>query len=206
LKAVATVFVIDDDPGMRRALERLFRSAGREIEAFASAREFLARMPCAGAGCVVLDVNMPEMSGPELQERMAEQGIGLPVVFLTGHGDVPASVRAMKHGAVDYLTKPAHDETLLRAVEEAIARHAADHAQRNARQAVAARLALLSGREREVLQHVIRGRLNKQIAADLQIALKTVKVHRGRVMEKMGCASVADLVRAWRLAGGDAPQ
>jgi len=200
-RPAARVFIVDDDPRVRRALGRLFRAAGRETEAFASAREFLERLPYAGSGCVVLDVNMPEMTGPQLHELMAQQGVGLSIVFLTGQGDVPTGVEAMKRGAVDFLTKPVDDETLLRAVEEAIARHAASDARRKAREAIAARLALLSERERQVMHHVIRGRLNKQIAAELQIALKTVKVHRGRVMEKMACASVAELVQACQLAG-----
>ena len=200
-RPAARVFIVDDDPRVRRALGRLFRAAGRETEAFASAREFLQRLPYDGSGCVVLDVNMPEMTGPQLHELMAQQGVGLSIVFLTGQGDVPTGVEAMKRGAVDFLTKPVDDETLLRAVEEAIARHAASDARRKAREAIAARLALLSERERQVMHHVIRGRLNKQIAADLQIALKTVKVHRGRVMEKMACASVAELVQACQLAG-----
>jgi len=205
-QAAAKVFIIDDDPSVRRALDRLFRSAGRDSEAFASAREFLARLPYPGTGCVVLDVNMPEMTGPELAELMAQRGVGLPVVFLTGHGDVPTGVQAMKNGAVDFLTKPVDEEALLRAVEEAIARHAASNAQRDARAAILARLALLSAREREVLQHVIRGRLNKQIAADLRIALKTVKVHRSRVMAKVQCASLPELVRLCQLAGLEPPQ
>ena len=200
-RPAARVFIVDDDPRVRRALGRLFRAAGRETEAFASARDFLARLPYDGSGCVVLDVNMPEMTGPQLHELMAQQGVGLSIVFLTGQGDVPTGVQAMKRGAVDFLTKPVDDETLLRAVEEAIARHAASDARRKAREAIAARLALLSERERQVMHHVIRGRLNKQIAAELQIALKTVKVHRGRVMEKMACASVAELVQACQLAG-----
>ncbi len=202
----ARIFIIDDDARVRRALSRLFRSAGRDTEAFASAREFLARAPYHGVGCLVLDVNMPDLTGPQLQELMAQKGIGMPIVFLTGHGDVATGVQAMKKGAVDFLTKPADDEKLLRAVDDAIARHAASNARRDAREAVAARLASLSERERQVLQHVIRGRLNKQIAAELQIALQTVKVHRGRVMEKMACASVAELVRACQLAGIELPQ
>jgi len=205
-RPAARVFIVDDDPRVRRALGRLFRAAGRETEAFASAREFLQRLPYDGSGCVVLDVNMPEMTGPQLHELMAQQGVGLSIVFLTGQGDVPTGVQAMKRGAVDFLTKPVDDETLLRAVEEAIARHAATNARRKAREAVAARLALLSERERQVMHHVIRGRLNKQIAAELQIALKTVKVHRGRVMEKMACASVAELVQACQLAGVEITQ
>jgi len=202
----ARIFIIDDDERVRRALLRLFRSAGRDTEAFASAREFLARAPYRGVGCLVLDVNMPDLTGPQLQELMAQKGIGMPIVFLTGHGDVATGVQAMKKGAVDFLTKPADDQKLLRAVDDAIARHAAGNARRDAREAVGARFASLSERERQVLQHVIRGRLNKQIAAELKIALQTVKVHRGRVMEKMGCDSVAELVRACQLAGIELPQ
>jgi len=199
----ATVFVVDDDPGMRRALTRLFESAGRRVEAFESARAFLERPPNrgGGVGCLVLDLQMPDMSGPELQGLMAEKGIALPVVFLTGHGDVPSSVAAMKKGAVDFLLKPVEDEVLLRAVESALARHAAGSERQALRQAIRERLARLSPRQREVMRHVIQGRLNKQIAADLNISLKTVKTHRGRVMATMEYSSVAELVRACELAG-----
>jgi FixJ family two-component response regulator len=197
----ATVFVVDDDPGMRRALTRLFESAGRRVEAFESARAFLERPPHRGVGCLVLDLQMPDMSGPELQGLMAEKGIAVPVVFLTGHGDVPSSVEAMKKGAVDFLLKPVEDEVLLRAVESALARHAAGSERQALRQAILERLARLSPRQREVMRHVIQGRLNKQIAADLNISLKTVKTHRGRVMATMEYGSVAELVRACELAG-----
>ncbi len=191
----ATVFVIDDERSVRHALARLLRSAGHRVETFASAEEFLKREQYEGVGCLVLDVRMPGMTGAELFDRMSEKRLSMPVVFLTGHGDVPTSVRAMKKGAVDFLLKPADDEALLQAIRQAVARHASEQAREQAKQGIQARLQRLSPREREVLEHVIRGRLNKQIAADLGISEKTVKVHRGRVMEKMEVRSVAELVR-----------
>jgi FixJ family two-component response regulator len=195
------VFIVDDDAGVRRALTRLFRSDGLNAEGFASPLAFLQRLPTLGSGCVVLDLNMPEMSGTELHDLMCERGIALPVVFLTAHGDIPTGVTSMKKGAADFLEKPVDDEVLLKTVRDAIARHAADRVMRQARQTTLERLSRLSSREREVLHHVIGGRLNKQIAADLNISLKTVKVHRGRVMEKMEYASVAELARACESAG-----
>ena len=200
-EAAESVFVVDDDPGVRRALARLLRSAGWRVEAFSSPRDFLERLPDLGSGCVVLDVSMPDMTGPELHEVMSEKGITLPVVFLTAHGDVRTSVTAMKKGAVDFLEKPVDDEALLKTVSEAISRHALDGIRQQARRATMERLSGLSSREREVLHHIIGGRLNKQIAADLDISLRTVKAHRGRVMEKMGYASVAELARACESAG-----
>ncbi len=191
----ATVFVVDDDQAVRRSLERLIRSAGLNVETYSSATEFLEKPPSSGAGCVVLDVRMPGMTGPELFDRMAEQGFSLPVVFLTGHGDVPTGVQAMKKGAVDFLLKPVDDEVLLQVIRQAVARHAAEQARDQVRQGIQDRLCRLSPREREVMEHVIRGQLNKQIAFDLGISEKTVKVHRGRVMAKMEAGSVAELVR-----------
>jgi len=195
------VFVVDDDPGVRGALSRLFRAAGCNCETFASSREFLDRLPDAGPGCIVLDVQMPDMSGTELHDRMSAIGIDLPIIFLTGYGDVPTGVNAMKKGAVDFLTKPVDDELLLQTVGDALSRYETVHARHYERQQFLARLDLLSAREREVMEHVIRGRLNKQIAADLNISLKTVKVHRGRMMGKLECRSVAVLVHACELAG-----
>jgi FixJ family two-component response regulator len=190
----ATVFVVDDDAAVRRSLTRLLRSAGWNAEAFASADDFLERAPITGPGCVLLDVNMPGMSGLELQARMAEAGIPLPVVFLTGKGDIPMSVNAMKHGAVDFLVKPVEEDVLFQALERAVRRQAAEAASRQGRDSVMARLARLSEREREVLEGVLQGRLNKQIAFELGIAEKTVKAHRGRVMEKMEAHTIAELV------------
>lgn len=190
----ATVFVVDDDEAVRRSIERLLRSAGLNVETFASAPEFLQRSPISETGCVLLDVQMPGINGPELHDGMSERGFTLPVVFLTGHGDVPTSVRAMKKGAADFLLKPVDDEMLLDTIRQAIERHAAERVRQRHRQDIAARLHRLSVREREVMAYVVQGRLNKQIAGDLGIAEKTVKVHRARVMEKMEVRSVAELV------------
>jgi FixJ family two-component response regulator len=190
----ATIFVVDDDAAVRRGLTRLLHSAGWNVEAFASSADLLERAPITGPGCILLDVQMPGMSGLELQDRMAEVGIFLPVVFLSGKSDIPMSVYAMKHGAVDFLVKPVEEAALFQALDQAITRQAAEAAIRQDHDAIMARLALLSGREREVLDLVLRGRLNKQIAYDLGIAEKTVKAHRGRVMEKMEAHTVAELV------------
>lgn len=201
----ATIFVVDDDISVRTGLSRLIRSAGWTVEPVASAKEFLERAPAAGIGCVVLDVHMPEMSGPELQDRMAEEGITFPVVFLTGKGDINTGVSAMKKGAVDYLLKPVDDEVLLQAIGQAIERHVADSSRNDARASVLARFSHLSEREREVLYLVLKGRLNKQIGGELGIAEKTVKVHRGRVMEKMQVRSVAELVHLCEIADISTP-
>jgi len=195
------IFVVDDDAAVRRSLLRLMRAAGWNAEGFASAAEFLNRPPGPGTGCVVLDVNMPGMNGPELQQRLAELGLSLPVIFLTGNGDVPTGVRAMKNGAVDFLLKPVDDEVLLQAIDAALRRHAVQLAGAGRLREIQGRLELLSPREREVMERVIRGWLNKQIAADLGIAEKTVKVHRGQVMHKMAVRSVAELVRVCDTAG-----
>jgi FixJ family two-component response regulator len=189
-----TVFVVDDDEAVRASLARLLRSTGWNVETYASAREFLARTVFSGTGCVLLDVQMPGVSGTQLHESMYQRGLTLPVVFLTGHGDVSTGVRAMKRGAVDFLLKPLDEEELLAAISQALERHAREQARRREWQDIAERLGRLSAREREVIENVIRGSLNKQIAAELGIAEKTVKVHRGRVMEKMEVRSVAELV------------
>ncbi|WP_276605278.1 response regulator transcription factor [Polyangium jinanense] len=190
-----TVFVVDDDPSVLRGLERLLRSAGYAVEAHASARAFLERAPADRPGCVVVDLRMPEIGGLDLQEELARRGFPLPLIFLTGHGDVPSSVRAMKGGAIDFLSKPCDDTDLLAAVERALARDAEARAARVEKEAVRARFAALTPREREVALLVAQGLLNKQIAAELGAAEKTIKVHRGRVMEKLGAESLADLVR-----------
>jgi FixJ family two-component response regulator len=201
-----TVFVVDDDAAVRRSLIRLLRSAGWNAETFASAGDFLDRAPTTGSGCALLDVNMPGMTGLELQLRMSEAGITLPVVFLTGKGDIPMSVRAMKHGAVDFLVKPVKEDDLFQALELAIERQAEEAAGRRQRDSILARLALLSDRERVVLERVIQGRLNKQIAYDLGIVEKTVKAHRGRIMEKMQAHTIAELVHLCDMAGIDSPR
>jgi FixJ family two-component response regulator len=195
-----TIFIVDDDASVRKSLLRLVRSAGWQGAAFASAKEFLAQAVFSGTGCVVLDVRMPGMTGPELRDWMAERDISLPVIFLTGHGDVPAGVDAMKKGAVDFLQKPVNDEALLQAIQQAVERHAAALAHQQELGQVQARLAHLTSRERQVLEYVIGGCLNKQIAAELGIAEKTVKIHRGFVMHKMETTSVADLVRQCQTA------
>jgi FixJ family two-component response regulator len=170
-------------------------------ETFGSAEAFLERASYAGTGCVILDVRMPGMKGPELHEQLAQLGIDLPVIYLTGHGDVPTGVKAMKDGAVDFLLKPVEDEDLLSTVAQALERHAAQRARAHELGQSNARLARLSSREREVMELVIAGRLNKQIAYDLGISEKTVKAHRGRVMEKVEVRSVAELVRLCEAAG-----
>lgn len=193
----ATVLLIDDDADVRDAIGRLLRSAGWKAKAYASAQEFLASAPFRGVGCIVLDVKMPGMSGPELHRWMREHDISLPVIYLSGFFDVPTSVLAMKQGAVDVLQKPADADTLLPAIAGAVERHRHDCVHRDAMENITGRVRSLSRRELEVIGHVIVGRLNKQIASDLGIAEKTVKVHRGRAMAKMQVRSVAELVHLW---------
>lgn len=190
----ATVLLIDDDADVRDALGRLFRSAGLKAETFASAREFLASAPFAGIGCIVLDIRMPGMSGPQLHGWIRDHRISWPVIYLSGHCDVPLSVQAMKRGALDVLQKPADADVLLQSIAAALERHRRECQHRDAVAEVTGRLVALSPREREVMNQVIRGRLNKQIAGDLGISEKTVKVHRGRMMAKVRVRSVAELV------------
>jgi len=189
------VFLVDDEPSVRRSMTRLLASAGFTVEAFASAREFLARAPYAGPCCLVLDVRMPGLSGLELQETLAAAGRRMSIVFVTGHVDVPMSVRAMKRGAADLLTKPVDDKVLLAAIQRALAKDVADLGEEARVAEVRKRVTLLSPRETEVFALVVTGMLNKQIASALGISEKTIKVHRARVMEKMQARSVAELVR-----------
>jgi FixJ family two-component response regulator len=188
------VFVVDDDASVRGALARLLHSAGYQTETFASAEGFLAQSRFDAPGCILLDVRMPGLNGLELQQALAAANRQLPIVFITGHGDVPMSVRAMKAGAEDFLPKPFDDEELLKAVARALNKSQREQNERTEVAEIRRRLASLTPREREVLCHVVAGQLNKQIAADLSIAEKTIKVHRGRVMEKMGASSLAGLV------------
>jgi FixJ family two-component response regulator len=197
----ATVFVVDDDPSIRRALTRLLRSVGLAVDAYAGAQEFLDAYDPARPGCLVLDVRMPHISGLELQQALAQRAVELPIIFITGHGDVPMSVRAMRAGAIDFLPKPFHDQDLLDAIQRAIARDAELRAARAVRVDVLRRVELLTPREREVLVLVTAGKMNKEIAAQLGASEKTIKVHRARVMKKMGAESVAELVVLAQTAG-----
>jgi FixJ family two-component response regulator len=190
-----TVFVIDDDPSIRRALERQLGTIGFRVETFASAQEYLDRPPHDDIACIVSDVRMPGMNGLDLQETMEKANCALPIVFITAHGDIPTSVRAMKGGAVDFLPKPFTEGALLKAVFEALTRSGELVHLRREDAALRSRYASLTAREREVFALVTAGLLNKVVADRLGIAEKTIKIHRGRVMEKMGAASLAELVR-----------
>ena len=198
---VPTVFVVDDDPAVRKSLSRLLRSAGLEVATFGSALAFLECHDPRAPGCLVLDMAMPGLNGLELRATLAAKGSAIPIVSLTSHGDVSTSVRAMKSGALDYLTKPVNDEDLIEAVRAALNRDAAARQARALLDDILQRLATLTPREHEVFVHVVSGQLNKQIAGDLGTAEKTIKVHRARVMEKMRVPSVADLVRLAERAG-----
>jgi FixJ family two-component response regulator len=189
------VFVVDDYAPVRRSMVRLLHAAGFVVAAFASAEEFLAQYDPQTLGCLVLDVAMPTLNGLELQSRLIKLGSLLPIIFLTGASDIPESVRAMKQGASDFLTKPLDDEELLAAVRVAIEKHSALRREQAELSEIRGRLVTLTPREREVLDHVVAGKLNKQIADDLGTVVQTIKVHRAHVMEKMRVQSVAELVR-----------
>jgi FixJ family two-component response regulator len=189
------VFVVDDDPSVRKSLTRLIGAAGHAVEAFPSAREFLAREPHPGPCCLVLDVRMPGLTGLDLQEALASAGRRMSIVFVTGHGNISMSVRAMKGGAVDFLTKPPDVQDLLAAVQRALAKDLRDRAAEARLVSIQERVKTLTPRETEVFALVVTGMLNKQIAAELGVREKTIKVHRARVMEKMRAGSVAELVR-----------
>jgi FixJ family two-component response regulator len=189
------IAIVDDDPSAREGLQSLIESAGWMTETFASAQEFLARPGAKAPSCLVLDLQMPGLSGLDLQKRMAEVGLEVPIVFLTGHGNIPASVQAMKAGAVEFLTKPFDEEKLVQAIEEAIERDRRTRQQHAELRELGDRYASLTAREQQVMQEVVSGLLNKQIAAELHITEFTVKIHRGHVMRKMRADSLADLVR-----------
>ena len=193
--APATVAVIDDDPSVREAIGSLLRSVGLHVELFGSVREFVSRGKIQGPGCLVLDIRLPGQSGLDFQDELARMRIRLPVIFITGHGDIQMSVRAMKAGAMDFLTKPFRDQDLLDAIQVAITRDRARVAEDAKLANLRRRLAELTMREREVMRYVARGHQNKQIAHELGVSEITVKAHRGQVMRKMGARSVADLVR-----------
>jgi len=191
---VATVYIVDDDPGVRRSLSRVLREEGFDVLAFESAEAFLTRPDMTSRGCLVLDVSLPGLDGLALQRRLSEAGQALPIVFLTGHGDIPMSVRAIKAGAVDFLTKPVASEALLASVRAAIEQDDAVR-QADAETAVLVRrFDSLTAREREVLAALIEGKLNKQIAGDLGVVEQTVKFHRARIMQRMGARTVAELM------------
>jgi FixJ family two-component response regulator len=200
------VFVVDDNLSIRKSLTRLLGSAGYLVEAFASAREFLARPPYPGPCCLVLDVRMPGLTGIQLQEMLAATGRRLSIVFVTGHADVPTSVKAMKAGAVDLLTKPVDVEDLIPAIQRAVTRDGHDRATEVRRTEIQRRVGTLTPREIEVFARVVTGMQNKQIAAALGIVEKTVKVHRARAMEKIRAGSVAELVRLADEAGLTVPK
>jgi FixJ family two-component response regulator len=191
MPATATVYLLDDELGMVKALERLLRVEGYEVKGFTSAAAFLQTYEPGKECCLVLDVAMPELDGIHLQQRLSQDGILIPLIFVTGHGDIPMSVRAMKAGAVDFLTKPVNAPDLIQAVKVGLARSR----ERIETALFASRLSRLTAREREVLEHVITGDLNKQIAADLGTGEQNIKVHRARVMQKMEVESLAELVR-----------
>ena len=204
--AAELVCVVDDDPSVRRGLRRLFKSTGYAAEAFSSAEDYLAREIFEGSICLVLDVRMPGLKGPGLQEALEKRGACEQIVFLTGHGDVPTATRAMKKGAVDFLTKPFDDEELILAAKRALERAKEQLRRRGERREARRRIDKLTPREFEVFRFVIIGLLNKQIAAELHTAEKTIKVHRGRVMQKLGVTSVPDLVRISQRAGVSPPR
>jgi FixJ family two-component response regulator len=193
MTAHAVVHLVDDDASLRSALQRLLTAAGYRVQAYASAGEFLLEPPADAPGCLLLDLHMPGPSGLELQEALERHGLRLPVVFLTGHGDLTTGIRAMKSGAVDFLTKPVERKALFAAIERALEADAAQRAARAADQNLQTRFALLTARERDVFDLVVAGRLNKQIADALGIAERTVKAQRAQVMAKLGAANAAEL-------------
>jgi FixJ family two-component response regulator len=189
-----TVYIIDDDPSARQGITRLVKAAEYNVESYASARDFLDSGNFEGPGCIILDVKMPGMTGPELQEELSKVKYCMPIIFLSGHGDVPTTAKAMKKGAVDFLTKPMDRDELLWAIRVSLAKDKEDRSKRDEKQSINEHIKLLTPREYEIMTYVITGMLNKQIAAELFISKETVKIHRGNLMRKLGIVSVAELV------------
>ena len=193
--AVPTVFIIDDDRGMRQSIQDLVESVGLRAESFATGEEFLKRKRTNDPSCLVLDVRLPQMSGLDFQRRLTEIGSQIPIIFITAHGDIPMSVRALKSGAVEFLTKPFRDQDLLDAIQQALQRDRAERDRQAEIHDLQGRYDALTSREREVMALVVSGMLNKQIASEIGASEATVKIHRGNAMHKMQAGSVADLVR-----------
>ena len=200
------VFVVDDDPAICAALKRLIQSVGLSVQTFSSAQAFLHSKPPDMPGCLVLDVRLPGLSGLDLQRKLASEKVDIPIVFITGHGDIPMSVRAMKAGAIEFLTKPFRDQDLLEAVQQGIEKHRAAHQLRADTAKFRKNYDSLTSREREVFCLITRGLLNKQVAVDLGASEKTIKVHRGRVMRKMKAGSLAGLVHIAEKLGAPSPE
>jgi FixJ family two-component response regulator len=193
--AIPTVFIVDDDRGMRQAIHDLVESVGLRAESFATGEDFLSTRQIVRPSCLVLDVRLPQMSGLDFQRRLAESGMQIPIIFITAHGDIPMSVRALKSGAVEFLTKPFRDQDLLDAIQQALERDGVTQKEQAEIHDLQGRYHALTAREREVMTLVVSGMLNKQIASEIGASEATVKVHRGNVMHKMQAASVVDLVR-----------
>jgi FixJ family two-component response regulator len=192
---VPTVFIIDDDRGMRQAIQDLVESVGLRAESFATGQDFLNRMRTVDPSCLVLDVRLPEISGLDFQRRLGEMGLQIPIIFITAHGDIPMSVKALKSGAVDFLTKPFRDQDLLDAIQQALQRDRVAQEQQAEILHIDERYKTLTAREREVMSLVVSGLLNKQIASEIEASEATVKIHRGNLMQKMRAGSLIELVR-----------